>query len=104
LGARWAGGARADLVYQIRQTLDAARVRERHRPGERRVQTSNSRELIGRRYGIGYFQRQIFRRFVGTPALINQYEREQVGRVAYVGVVYAFGAPKKSKTDFDYEQ
>jgi hypothetical protein len=47
---------------------------------------------------------QILRRFVSTPTLTDQYEREQVGRIAFVGVVYTFGAPKKSKTGFEYEQ
>jgi outer membrane receptor protein involved in Fe transport len=51
------------------------------------------------------FNGQVFRRFVGTPTLTDRYQREQVGRIAYVGVVYAFGAPKKSKPNgFDYEQ
>jgi outer membrane receptor for ferrienterochelin and colicin len=50
------------------------------------------------------FNGQILRRFVGTPTLTDRYERAQVGRIAYVGVIYAFGAPKKSKNGFDYEQ
>lgn len=50
------------------------------------------------------FNGQILRRFVGTPTLTDQYEREQVGRIAYAGVVYAFGARKKSKSGFDYEE
>jgi hypothetical protein len=47
---------------------------------------------------------QILRRFVDTPTLTDQYEREQVGRIAYIGVTYTFGSPKKSKTGFEYEQ
>ena len=51
------------------------------------------------------FNGQRFRRFVSTPTLTDRYQRQQVGRIAYVGVVYALGAPKKSKaTGFDYEQ
>jgi outer membrane receptor for ferrienterochelin and colicin len=50
------------------------------------------------------FNGQILRRFVGTPTLTDRYERAQVGRIAYVGVIYALGAPKKSKNDFDYEE
>ncbi|MHB8476182.1 MAG: TonB-dependent receptor domain-containing protein [Steroidobacteraceae bacterium] len=40
---------------------------------------------------------QILRRFVSTPTLTDSYRREQIGRVSYIGVVYAFGAPKKTK-------
>lgn len=47
---------------------------------------------------------QILRRFVDTPTLTDQYEREQVGRIAYIGITYTFGAPKKSKTGFEYEE
>jgi outer membrane receptor for ferrienterochelin and colicin len=48
---------------------------------------------------------RVFRRFVGTPTLTDRYERDQVGRIAYIGLVYAFGAPKKDKPNgFDYEQ
>jgi outer membrane receptor protein involved in Fe transport len=51
------------------------------------------------------FNGQILRRFAGTPTLTDHYERQQTGRIAYVGVVYAFGAPKKSKPNgFDYDQ
>jgi len=51
------------------------------------------------------FNGQKFRRFVSTPTLTDSYQREQLGRIAYVGVVYAFGASKKSKTPgFEYEQ
>ena len=51
------------------------------------------------------FDGQVFRRFVGTPTLTDRYQREQVGRIAYLGIVYAFGAPKKNKANgFDYDQ
>ena len=50
------------------------------------------------------FNGQIFRRFTGTPDLTDYYRREQVGRITYVGVIYTFGAPKKSKDGgFDYD-
>jgi outer membrane receptor protein involved in Fe transport len=48
------------------------------------------------------FNGQILRRFVGTPELSDRYERAQVGRISYVGIVYSFGAPKKTKSGFDY--
>jgi outer membrane receptor protein involved in Fe transport len=48
---------------------------------------------------------QIFRRVVSTPALSDRYQREQVGRIAYIGVIYTFGAPKKSKEGgFEFDQ
>ncbi len=51
------------------------------------------------------FNGQVFRRFVGTPTLTDRYEREQVGQVAYIGIVYGFGAPKKAKPGgFDYDK
>jgi hypothetical protein len=50
------------------------------------------------------FNGQILHRFVDTPTLTDRFEREQMGRIAYIGVVYAFEAPKESKTGFDYEQ
>ena len=51
------------------------------------------------------FDGQVLRRFVGTPTLTDRYQREQVGRIAYLGIVYAFGAPKKNKANgFDYDQ
>jgi outer membrane receptor for ferrienterochelin and colicin len=40
---------------------------------------------------------QILRRFVGTSTLMDTYRREQIGRVTYIGVVYAFGAQKNTK-------
>jgi hypothetical protein len=51
------------------------------------------------------FNGQIFRRFVSTPTLTDSYQREQVGRIAYIGVIYTFGAPKKNKAGgFEYDQ
>jgi outer membrane receptor for ferrienterochelin and colicin len=50
------------------------------------------------------FNGQILRRFVGTPELSDRFERAQVGRIAYVGIVYTFGAPKKAKSGFDYSE
>jgi outer membrane receptor protein involved in Fe transport len=51
------------------------------------------------------FNGQILRRFVATPTLTDRYEREQTGRIAYLGIVYAFGASKKNKSNsFDYDQ
>ena len=48
---------------------------------------------------------QRFRRFVNTPALQDVYQRYQVGRIAYVGVIYTFGGPGKAKSgDFTYDQ
>ena len=48
---------------------------------------------------------QKFRRLVSTPTLRDAYQRYQIGQIAYVGVVYTFGAPKKAKAgSFDYEQ
>lgn len=51
------------------------------------------------------FNGQILRRYLTTPTLTDTYRRAQVGRIAYVGVVYSFGAPKKdSSEDFDYDE
>jgi len=51
------------------------------------------------------FNGQVLHRFVGTPTLTDRYEREQVGQVAYVGIVYGFGASKKAKPGgFDYDK
>jgi outer membrane receptor protein involved in Fe transport len=48
---------------------------------------------------------QRFRRFVNTGALNDAYERYQVGRIAYLGLVYTFGGSGKAKSsDFDYGQ
>lgn len=47
-------------------------------------------------------QRQI--RHVLSPALTEVYERRQFGRVAYAGLAYSFGGPKKAKSAFDYDQ
>lgn len=47
---------------------------------------------------------QILRRKLVTPDLDDDYRRLQRGRIAYVGVTYAFGAPKKAKPQgFEYE-
>ena len=48
---------------------------------------------------------QILQRVVTTPALQDDYRRQQFGQLLYVGLVYSFGAPKKSKGDgFDYDK
>ncbi|MDR3513103.1 MAG: TonB-dependent receptor [Caulobacteraceae bacterium] len=48
---------------------------------------------------------QKLRRFETTPLLRDTYQRYQVGRIASLGLVYAFGGPAKSKTgDFGYAQ
>jgi outer membrane receptor protein involved in Fe transport len=39
-----------------------------------------------------------------SPSLVEVFERHQYGRIAYVGLTYAFGGPKKGKSGFDYEQ
>jgi len=42
---------------------------------------------------------------VETSALTETYEKFQVGRIAYIGFVYAFGSSKKTSADsFDYDQ
>ncbi|HWW20581.1 MAG TPA: outer membrane beta-barrel family protein [Steroidobacteraceae bacterium] len=65
-----------------------------------------------RQFGAGWaglltvsdlFNGQVFRRFVGTPTLTDSYQRQQTGRIAYVGVTYTFGAGKKSKAGFEYD-
>jgi hypothetical protein len=51
------------------------------------------------------FDGQKFRRLVNTPTLRDAYQRYQIGQVAYVGLVYTFGAAKKTKaTSFEYDQ
>ncbi|WP_167759835.1 TonB-dependent receptor domain-containing protein [Massilia horti] len=51
------------------------------------------------------FNGQRQRRTVSTPALMQQYERWQPGRIAFVGLTYLVGAPKKSKAaSFEYDQ
>jgi outer membrane receptor for ferrienterochelin and colicin len=51
------------------------------------------------------FDGQIFRRFLSTSTLTDNYQREQVGRIAYIGFIYTFGAPKKNKNNgFEYDQ
>ncbi len=47
---------------------------------------------------------QRFRRFVNTPTLRDAYQRYQVGRIAYIGLIYTFGGPGKPKSaDFNYD-
>ncbi|MDB5464892.1 MAG: hypothetical protein JWP23_3281 [Phenylobacterium sp.] len=51
------------------------------------------------------FDGQRFTRVVSTPQLQDTYVRHQLGRVAYIGFVYTFGAPAKAKSpNFDYDQ
>jgi outer membrane receptor protein involved in Fe transport len=51
------------------------------------------------------FNGQVLRRYVVTPTLTDSYRRAQIGRIAYIGVVYSFGAPKKDKADdFEYDE
>jgi outer membrane receptor protein involved in Fe transport len=48
-------------------------------------------------------QRQV--RTVNTTTLTETYERDQAGRIAYIGLVYTLGAQKKSKSAaFEYDQ
>ena len=50
------------------------------------------------------FNGQAFHRVLVTPTLSDDYQRRQLGQVAYIGLVYAFGASKKAKPGgFDYE-
>jgi len=47
---------------------------------------------------------QNLHRVLITPTLQDDYERRQIGRIAYLGLVYAFGATKPPKAPgFDYE-
>lgn len=47
---------------------------------------------------------QKLRRFVDTPTLQDVYQRYQIGRIAYVGLIYTFGGPGKAKSgDFNYD-
>ncbi len=51
------------------------------------------------------FNGQRFRRHLDTPGLTQTYERDQAGRIAYIGVVYLFGTVKKTRAaGFDYDQ
>ncbi len=44
-------------------------------------------------------------RFVSTPVLTDTYQRTQIGRIFYVGIVYLLGPSKKSKANgFDYDE
>lgn len=48
---------------------------------------------------------QVFERIVSTPSLQDAYRRRQLGQIAYIGLVYSFGASKKGKpAAFDYDQ
>ena len=50
------------------------------------------------------FDGQRYTRFIDTPQLRETYTRHQLGRIAYVGLVYTFGTAKKAKpAGFDYE-
>jgi outer membrane receptor protein involved in Fe transport len=50
------------------------------------------------------FDSQKQHRIIATPQLRDDYLRRQFGRLAYVGLVYTFGGPAKSKSEgFDYE-
>ena len=51
------------------------------------------------------FNGQRFERYTSTPVLTQDYRRAVAGRIAFVGVVYAFGLNKKeSQPGFDYDQ
>lgn len=51
------------------------------------------------------FNGQRFVRELATPVLRQRYQRQQIGRVAYLGLSYQFGIQKKAKAaGFDYEQ
>ena len=51
------------------------------------------------------FNGQRQQRFVNTAALTESYEKFQVGRIAYLGFIYTFGAQKKTKAEnFEYDQ
>lgn len=51
------------------------------------------------------FNSQRFERIITTPTLSETYERHQIGRIAYLGLVYTFGAARKKKaSDFEYDQ
>ncbi len=50
------------------------------------------------------FDGQKQHRIITTPQLRDDYFRHQFGRIAYVGLVYTFGGPARSKSEgFDYE-
>lgn len=49
------------------------------------------------------FDGQKTSRIITTPQLCDVYLRDPFGRIAYVGLVYTFGGPGKSKPDsFNY--
>lgn len=50
------------------------------------------------------FNSQRTRRIYDTPAFEGSYRRHQMGQVAYLGLAYSFGGPKKGKdADFNYD-
>jgi len=50
------------------------------------------------------FNGQRFQRVLDTPSLIQSYQRQQVGRVIYIGLNYSFSGSKPGKTaGFDYD-
>ncbi len=51
------------------------------------------------------FNGQRQQRIINTTTLSETYERDQAGRIAYIGLVYTFGAQKKTKASgFEYDQ
>ncbi|HEY4079708.1 MAG TPA: TonB-dependent receptor [Burkholderiaceae bacterium] len=51
------------------------------------------------------FNGQRFHRMLSTETLQQTYQRQQMGRVVYVGMSYSFGGGKKSKAaSFEYDQ
>ena len=51
------------------------------------------------------FDGQRITKLIHTPTLLETYARRQIGRIAYVGLVYTFGVAKKAKpAGFDYDQ
>ena len=51
------------------------------------------------------FDGQKFRRLTTTADLRDAYQRYQIGQIAYVGLIYTFGAQKKTKAStFEYDQ
>ena len=50
------------------------------------------------------FNSQRQKRLFITPTYTEVYERHTFGRLAYVGLAYTFGAGKKARDDFSYDQ
>lgn len=51
------------------------------------------------------FNGQRFKRQLNTPSFAQTYQREQVGRIAYIGLTYQFGVASKAKSGaFEYDQ